>query len=277
MLIEGAAIDAWGNALVYTVSDLPERFEVLSLGADGEDGGDGFDRDLKFTDQKKLSDAEKGEGEGLQTQLADAFGLVFQLDAMDHSKPNWRNSDMTIDEVVEKLSGGKPGVPSDGDKGGGGTPADELFSLLDGSSFSAKAAGFLLKLIGSSKTMSTLGKVMLIELLSNADAILAAQPGPLGDMMDVLIIERNKVVVDDLRSILENEQDVENVGIIYGAGHLKDLEYRLGEHLGYEFVSDEWVTAIEVDVEDTGMSPDQVRQMRSMMTKALQAQLKMMK
>src|SRR5262249_24093331 len=107
-LLKGTTLDLWGHALVYTVvpaqGDAPASFDVVSLGADGKQGGDGADADLKFSDQKPLSKAETGDrSEGIQQKLADAMGLVFQLSAMDNKKANWRNSDLSVDQVQSRL------------------------------------------------------------------------------------------------------------------------------------------------------------------------------
>jgi general secretion pathway protein G len=39
-------IDPWGNQYVYTCPGQKEAFDVISLGADGRDGGDGRDADI---------------------------------------------------------------------------------------------------------------------------------------------------------------------------------------------------------------------------------------
>jgi general secretion pathway protein G len=39
--------DAWGNDIRYTVPGNGQPFEVTSLGADGREGGDGANKDLK--------------------------------------------------------------------------------------------------------------------------------------------------------------------------------------------------------------------------------------
>lgn len=41
-------VDPWGNTYVYTNEGFV--FEIVSLGADGEEGGDGIATDIKFSD-----------------------------------------------------------------------------------------------------------------------------------------------------------------------------------------------------------------------------------
>ena len=37
------------------------------------------------------------------SNTARALGLTFQLDEMDHSKPNWRSSDMSMDQLQQRM------------------------------------------------------------------------------------------------------------------------------------------------------------------------------
>ena len=46
---------------------------------------------------------EDDEQANIQQELADALGLEFQLDVLPYEEPNWFCSDLTIDEVQEKL------------------------------------------------------------------------------------------------------------------------------------------------------------------------------
>src|SRR5262249_1315966 len=119
-LLRSASSDSWGRPLRFTTEERgggKATFDVVILRADGRDGGDA---DIGFSDQKPLSAPERGDrSEGLQSKLASSMGLVFQLDAMDHNRPNWRNSDLSVDQVQARLERA-------------GTNADELFAMLDG-------------------------------------------------------------------------------------------------------------------------------------------------
>lgn len=259
-MVERSARDLWGGALVYTPDGATGKYEIVSYGADGRPGGEGAGKDLKLSEQKPLSKAERGAGGGgIQQKMADAMGLSFQLVVMDHSRPNWRNSDLSIDEIQEKLER----------EGAGG---EQLFKLLDGSSMFAKLAGVLLEFVKANPSMQAMMKVMMIEMLSRADELMAAQAG--AGMMKVLIEDRNAVVIRDLKKILSDEPAVKSIGIIYGGGHLPDLEARLAEELGYKAVGDEWRAAITVDLAGTGTTPAQVRQVREMIRRQLETQMK---
>lgn len=270
----GADEDAWGRRLVYvldpgvaspvagTAPMPPAGYDLLSYGADGAAGGDGPAADRRFADQKPLTRAESGsagEKPGLQQKMADALGLVFQLQGVDYARPNWRNSDLSIDQIQTRLDEA-------------GASGDALFGMLDGRSFSAKLAGLVLGIVGSNPTFAAMGKVMMVEMLSGAEELMGAMPGQMGKLFDVIIKDRNQVVVDDLRRIIADEPEVGTVGIFYGAGHLPDLEERLVEQLGYEPGETEWVSAIQVDLTAAGIPPAQARQLRQMVRTTIERQ-----
>jgi len=252
--------DAWGRPIEYTPPESGRRLELLSLGADGRPGGEGVAADLRLTDQEPIRKKELGADEGIQEKLANALGLQFQLDGIDYSKGSWRNSDMTVQQVQRRLEEA-------------GADGGALFGLLEGSSVQAKLAGLVIGLIGSNKTMSSMGKVMMLEMLSHADELLLAQPGDLGKMMEVLLLDRNQVVVDDLKAIGEGADAPQSIGVFYGAGHLPDMEMKLVDQLGYRFAQERWLPAISVNVRDAAMTPESARQFREMMAKAIREQM----
>lgn len=261
-----ARADAWGRPLVYgpprAGEGSAEGIELTSLGADGRIGGTGVDADRRLSDQP-LSPAEiEGEG-GLQTDLAAALDLVFQLDAVDYNGAQWRNSDMSIEEIGRRLDAG-----GSGDQG--------LFGALDGSSALTKIAGGLLRLLGSSRQGSSLMKVVGIELLARADELLTAVPGEMGALLEVLIVDRNTVVLEDLAALIEREPEVRTVAIFYGAGHMLDLEQRLTAELGYRYDGEAWVTALTVDVASTGLSVRRVNTLRGLIRRTIDSELQSM-
>ncbi len=267
ILVRVVPTDAWGAALVYEVEEKTGgngSFDVVSLGADGMVGGDGWAADIAYSDQPRLSKAEIAvdQDDGIQGQLADALGLVFQLNAMDHTGEAWRNSDMSIDEIMDLLDTS-------------GVSGDELCKTLSGESFMSKVMGFALRFVGKSPTMQTTFKVMLLDVLAMADQVLASVPGEMGALMEVLIEDRNAVVMDDLNEIIADEPAVGTIGIIYGAGHLADLQEQLNA-MGYEPIGETWLPAIEVDLSDAGISEWQLKVMRAQMKRSLEQAVKEM-
>ena len=44
--------DPWGNEYEYTVESSSRGFDIISYGADGTPGGDGYDSDIKYSEKK---------------------------------------------------------------------------------------------------------------------------------------------------------------------------------------------------------------------------------
>jgi general secretion pathway protein G len=244
--LEGARTDAWGNPIMYTTTQSAPGYEVMSLGADNKAGGSGADADIALSADAPISPSELGLTPGLQEQLAKTFRLRFQLEEMDESGPNWRNADLSIEQINERIKA----------KGGSG---DFLFSMLDGSSGIAAFAGGMLSAMQAIPGAAPRGKLMIMELLSMADedTLGAGMPGGEG-LMEVIIEDRNQEVIDQLASAIENEPELATVGIVYGAGHMPDLEARLREQMGYAPVGDPvWVTAMRLPLERVGITPEE--------------------
>lgn len=254
--------DAWGRPLFYEPrfdSDgSPIDFVLTSRGADGAEGGKGVDGDITL----KRPVASGLEDEGLQADLADALGLAFQLRAIDYSKPNWRLADMDSAELDAALKAR-------------GVDAGGFLGTLAGTSFSARMVKLLLGLVrfadgltgGSIRAMV---QVMMIELLSIDGIKDAGAAGMAPGMMEVILDDRNAVVIDRLATLLERE-DPKDVAIFYGAAHIPDLVERLRDRFGYEPAGVEWITAIEVDLDKSGVSDTDLAMMRKQIRKMLEA------
>jgi len=277
-IVEGMKVDGWGKAIEYkpvagaaaaegAAAGTPPKiaaFDLVSLGGDSVAGGADTAEDLAFSQQKPLSKAEIGEKrEGIQVQLAQALGLEFQLTAIDYTHESWRNSDLSIDEVQARLK----------DSGAGG---EALFKMLDGSSFSAKALGWVLGIMKTSPTMQSMGKLMIIEMLSRAEELTSsssAMGAETSKLMQVIIIDRNKAVLADLAKLIEEEGKTPSVALFYGAGHLPDLERAVTGDMGYVFDSEQWFASIDMDLSKAGITEAQATQMREMVKKSIEGQL----
>ncbi|MCA3004420.1 MAG: type II secretion system protein GspG [Planctomycetaceae bacterium] len=281
-LVTSLLVDGWGKPIVYTPpADAPAApatpaspdapteaptATLLSFGADVAPGGAEAAADITVTARKPAGGsggAGGGGGGGLQAKLAKALNLTFQLDGMDSSKPNWRSSDLAIDEVQERLARN-------------GADGRALLSMLDGSSLSARVVGLLLNLIAMSDTMSTMAKAMMVETLGASERMFqndspdAKGPmGAMGPMMKVIVHDRNDVVVGDLQQIFASEPNVRSVAAFYGAAHMTAFEEVLREKLGLRPIETRWVPAISVDLKAAGMSLAQMQQMRRSLERQL--------
>jgi hypothetical protein len=250
--------DTWDNPLIYSLNRDPDRkgppFDIVSLGSDAAPGGDAHAADLCFSRQPPLTRREvSAVGSGLQKELAEALGLVFQLDAIDYDRPNWHNSDLSVDEVEDLLE----------KKGAGG---ELIFDVLDGSSFAARMASALLKSLTADEQMATMFKLVMIETLPRSDRMMRAQGAKeMGAITEVILLDRNQAVFADLRRTLNEANPNDTVAVFYGAGHMPDLEDRITRELAYVFREDRWYTAMRVDLSGIPGAQNQAEQIRRMM------------
>lgn len=259
-----AVEDGWERRLLYAASGSEDSpIEIWSLGADGQPGGEAAAADLALSDQSPLKEGELEEERGIQRQLADALGLVFQLDVMDHSGASWRNSDMSVDQLRLELEEA-------------GVDADELFGMLSGSSIFSKLAGGLIDFIAGTRTGGAALRIMGVEMLARSDELMSMAPGELGSMMAVLIRNRNQVVVRDLAATLESEPELASIGILYGAGHMPDLQQRITSGLGYAPSGDRWLPAVTLHLDQLGLPLRQVQGLRRMIGGQLDLQIRLM-
>ncbi len=261
--ISDSATDAWGRPLLYSATEGGSDFTLVSYGADGKEGGRGVDRDLSIAIQPPLSDAELGAEPGLQQKMADTFGLAFQGDIMSHDFENHINADLSVDEVRTLLE----------EKGGDGSM---IFGMLDGSSSMAAMADIVFSIIKFIPGGSAMGKLMIMEMLANADdalAVAGAQPG-MGNpeaLMEVIIVDRNKKVIEDLKGQLASKRMWNNgIGVIYGAGHMQDLHERMLA-LGYELTESDWNLAIRLNLRKEGIPESAANMMRMQIRSQIKA------
>lgn len=265
--------DGWGNAIQYRPADVEHEagMDLWSYGADGRVGGEGANEDLHLSRLDMVDDARfqawiaatadpDGKDGGIQQQLARALGLTFQLDEMDHSKPNWRSSDMSMDQLQQRMR-------ESGADGAG------LFGMMAGNSITGRLAGLVLGMIGSSKSLGTIVKIAMLDMLSESDRILEAQAGDMAKLMEIILHDRNEVVLSDLGRILRDEPEHKSIAIIYGGGHMPGLELGVRE-LGFESVADVWLNAITVDTRDSGMSVREVNAMRAQIRRSMESAMK---
>jgi hypothetical protein len=264
-LVNSIKLDGWGNT-IGTVSEMTTKDGVTTMtmgftsrGADGEHGGEGVNADLSETTQPIDPNAKPEQTpEGIQTQLANALRVSFQLDEMDTTNPNWVNADMDVNELQHALSEY-------------GEDSLAILDMLGGESFSAKIAGFILTFIERSPQLSSMMKLLMMDLLAFAETSDLLQQQ--GDAMhQVIVVGRNQVVIEDLKSTIDAHPEYKDIAIFYGAGHMAGLEDDLVE-MGYEPGGDHWVEAMRVNTKATGLNAMQVKMMRNMIKSSLQQQM----
>jgi len=236
-----------------------------------------------------VGDVAKGEKKervgSVQTTLADSLGLHFQLDAIDYDRENFRNSDMSLEQIGFLMSGGDKSkmppreAPSTRKEHEEETSSpqepegekvitiesadpqtnpefDRLMQVMDGTTAMGALVDGMVRLIGSSPKLQALTKLVFVELLGGLKGDLSESPVMTPDMKEmitVLIRSRNELVLEDLKKAIKDSAN-RSISIFYGAGHMDDLETRLVEKMGYEVKDTEWVTAFTVNFEEEGIS-----------------------
>jgi tetratricopeptide (TPR) repeat protein len=218
------AVDAWGNEFQFHAKET--TLEIVSLGKDKSPGGEGEDADLLLSEQEEFPSVVF-DRQSEASRIAKLIDLTFQGDAMVHEKPHWRSSDLSIDQVKERL------------KAQGGS--DEILSRTI-TWLPMQIMEPFLGLIQRMPNVKNTGKRLFIEKMAKFQPPRTNTSNTSG-RDQVIIFDRNQIVIDDLISIIESEPSVRSVGIIYGGGHMPDLEARLRK-LGYQQESMEWTDTI---------------------------------
>lgn len=253
--VRSARTDAWGHPLGIAMNG--NQSSICSLGRDGLPGGEGFDSDLVVP---VVTDGREMPSLGIQESLARGLKLDYQLSRLPYEQPNWIVSDMTWERLQSRFQ--EEGIQLEG-----------LSGMLEGSSLPAGIVKVLMRLIPILDMMSggsvTDGlKVALIEVLGRNDAIEVAMK-QFGDGVggEILIDERNAVVIDDLDAILKAGSH-SDISILYGAGHMEDMDSRLRTD-GWAPVEERWFPAISVDLEKSKLSAAEMSMIRTSIKMAL--------
>lgn len=178
----------------------------------------------------------------LQTSLARWFGLTFQLDEIDYTRPHFVHADML-------LAGEGDGSVGAGEAAAG-KPQEQIElpvamrmvmglvrlarPVLDGLLGNAETAGPM-RLNLKRQFAAALGTVDMQKALSGLGPRFAA----------TVLDDRNEIVLARLAETTAAE-GVESVAIFYGAAHLPGIEAGL-EKMGYRRAAAHWLVAWQVE------------------------------
>jgi hypothetical protein len=205
-------------------------------------------------ERQPLARADAKAASPLQDTLAASLGLEFQLSAIDYTGSNFVNSDLSVAELQELMA--QQAARMGTNDFTGGQSLQSLLDLMQGNSFMSSVLQVVFKIMGSSPKLQGLGRLALLELIDTiqGDPEKLAQSVPeLHQLLQVLVQERDKRVVDDLRELRHDVPRAGSLAVFYGLAHMTDLEQRL-RNLGYRPVGDRWLTAFAVDLKRCGIS-----------------------
>lgn len=218
--------------------------------------------------------ARAGERTSLQKDLAESLGLVFQLEAINYTRTNFLNSDLSVQELKELMDKDDEPATSDSPKEKRKNEAfEQLLKAMEGNSFfgTMLKAGF--RLVGGNPKLQAMTKLALIEALGGIRGDISRMkslPEDMQRLMEVLIQARNEAVLKDLRAELKRAAPPASISIFYGAGHMDDLERRVRREFGYRAESDLWLPAFTVDYTKAGLSVIEATILRTMVQRQMQ-------
>jgi len=214
--------------------------------------------------------ADPKTAEGLQPALARALGLRFQLEAIDYSKPNFQNSDLSIQELRQLLAE----QAADSQDQGAAREFEDLLQAMQGQSLLNAILRIAIPFLATSPGLQGVTKLALIEILGQIDgnpANISGLPESAKQLLEVLLEHRNQRVMADLELVLTRVQKSDSIAILYGVAHMPDMEQRLRTSFRYRPAETLWLTAFDVDSEKAGISEAQVRFLRELLRREMGA------
>ena len=191
-----------------------------------------------YTKEKaQLAEMETAEGDlaqvrGMQEMVKKMLGLKFQLDHLDYLAPNFVHADMTAEQYAQNSTGQDLSnfiaramkLSQTGALEGMPTTEGEANQLMVG------LLGAFMG--GDSNTLKrTLGPI-----LAEAESMIQSMED---DQQSLLISQRNQIVINILGREIQKKSPRKDA-ILYGAGHMPDLEKRLLA-LGYQKGKTSWI------------------------------------
>jgi hypothetical protein len=200
------------------------------------------------------SSAGRDDRGSLQSAMAASLGLVFQLNAIDYHRQNFKNSDLSISQLRALLAKSK----SQTENGGAASENfEDLLQMMQVSSWFDALVQLALRLLGTSPKFQGLGRLALIDLLGEIQgdpSRLQGLPPDMKQLLEVLLQRRNEKVISDLKTRLPHLGAHSSVAVFFGTGHMPDLETKLRHELGYRPRQQVWFTAFSVDLADANIS-----------------------
>jgi hypothetical protein len=206
--------------------------------------------------QGSTATEESDERGSLQSAMAASLGLVFQLNAIDYRRDNFRNSDLSITQLRELMN------KSEAVSGntGAGESFENLLQTMQGNSWLDAILQLALRLLGANPKFQGLGRLALIDLIGEIQgdpSRLQGLPPDMKQLLEVLLQRRNEKVVADLTTQLPKVGRRGSIAVFFGTGHMPDLETKLRTELQYRPSQQLWFTAFQVDLEAAKITPSE--------------------
>ncbi len=221
---------------------------------------------------KSTTEAKESRSGDLQSDIARALGLAFQLEEIDYQRNHFRNSDLSPQQIRDLLAAEDKKDSSNGPKAE--AQFDTLITALQGNSVLNWLVNFALGFVRSNPTLQATFKLTLIETLgqSGGDVTKMQRLAPqMEKLLRVLVEKRNEAVWRDLIAELQKPNAAKSIALFYGAGHMPDLDRRLRRDLRYTLAEEKWLTAFAVDGAKAGLRPADIETIRKTVERQLGA------
>lgn len=192
---------------------------------------------VKRNDDKGSKPLAKLDPNGLKSvyeAFSDALGLSFQLNEINYNHSNWKDVDLTWDQLVainKKASGGKP------------SEFNTLTQVLDPTSPMAKQIVSFMET--ASPGVREAFKIFMIQKFSNLDALQSGAFDPA--TQETILTQRNNAVLNEIATEVKTDKPTDSIAIYYGAMHLPSMESTLISKYGYQVKQIKWMTAATGD------------------------------
>lgn len=199
---------------------------------------------------RKVFDNSREELGSLQNTMAESLGLAFQLESINYERPNFRNSDLTIEQIAQLIA--KEAPPGGGKQSKTAQEFQKLLEMMQGDSVVGALLTAGMKLIGTSPKLQAMMKLAMIEILGRFKGDFSqfeGLPPEWKRLIEILLHARNDAVLNDLRTELQKRAPAKTIAIFYGAAHMEDLQRRLMRDLHYRPAGEQWVPAFSVDLQ----------------------------
>jgi hypothetical protein len=171
----------------------------------------------------------------MQNGMGAMLELEHQLDCVDYTKQNFVHADMSPDDFTKSMEKrGESVMQMLLRMMGQGMVQQAAQQQKEGSGSSD--LGLLMALFSKDRAFKL--KTLLADQFENMESQMLLFDGPDGS---TIITERNKKALEVLDRQLKDGK--KHVAVFYGAGHLPDMEKRLGADFGLKREGEKWLTA----------------------------------
>jgi hypothetical protein len=171
--------------------------------------------------------------------LQNLLALEYQTKGIDYSPKHFVHADVDWDEYSALMASRNQSMATLFQRAMAiSMSGEEVPGLPTNDADSAAMLGGLLRAVTSGDANGL--KRMVAPMLGEAESLVSLIEGDDGT---VIITERNKVVMEEVKAQLDRGK--KSVGIFYGAGHMPDLEARLIAD-GFKATEVKWMTAWEI-------------------------------